>query len=152
MTTYYQALRRQSDGRYDYTSCTGSTKPHPIGYCAGWKEITDYGTAAWDRLLKASLGRDIEEKRPFKNKFHTDGHATEREAINCYRQYELDHHLEFKDAPTEKANTLHRCQAPGCSEFTAGVAFLSHHRHFYLCDAHRNRETVERLVIKEDVP
>lgn len=150
MTTYYQALQRESDKRYDYTSSTGSTQPHPIGYCAGWKEMVDYGTAAWDQMLKESLVRDIEEKRPFKDKFHRDGHATAAEAEACYRQYELDHHLHFETMPLEKAETLHRCKAPECGEFTAGIAFLGHHRHFYLCDTHRNRVTVEKLIAKKD--
>ena len=149
MTTYYQALQRESDKRYDYTSSTGSTKPHPIGYCAGWKEMADYGTAAWDKTLKESLERDIEEKRPHKDKFHKDGHATAAEAEACYREYELDHHLDLRDVPTEKAESLHRCQGPECKEFTAGIAFLGHHRHFYLCDAHRNRETVKQLITKK---
>jgi hypothetical protein len=150
MTTYYQALQRKSDQRYDYTSSTGSTQPHPIGYCAGWKEMSDYGTAAWDKNLKESLERDIEEKRPFKDKFHSDGHATAAEAEACYRQYELDHQLRLHEAPAEP-DQLHRCKADGCKEFTAGVAFLGNHRHFYLCDAHRNRETVEKLITKKEV-
>lgn len=149
MTTYYQALQRKSDGKFDYTSSTGSTQPHPIGYCAGWKEMSDYGTAAWDKLLKESLARDIEEKRPFKDKYHAHGHATAAEAEACYRQYELDQLLRL-EGPPAGAESLHRCKAPECSEFTAGVAFLGNHLRFYLCDAHRTREVVEQLITKKD--
>lgn len=148
MTTYRQALRRESDKRYDFTSSTGSSAAYAIGYCAGWKEMSDYGTAAWDKNLKESLERSIEERRPHQAKYHTDGHATEAEACACYRQYELDNELEFKTKPVEEADQLHRCKADGCKEFTAGIALLGQYTHFYLCDGHRNRAEVEKLIEK----
>ena len=156
MTTYHQALQRESDKRWDFTSSTGSSSAYPIGYCAGWKEPPGPEEAA---KLDARLGRgfserltkEIEAKREHQAKYHTDGHATAAEADACFRRYELDQELQFFTMPVEKAETLHRCQAPECKEFTAGLASLGQHRHFYLCDAHRNRDTVELLITKKDV-
>lgn len=156
MTTYHQALKRARDGRFDFTSSTGSSAPHPIGYCAGWKEPATGEEA--ERLTKQfgpdfveHLNADIEAKREHQAKYHTDGHATEDEAHNCYRRYLLDQELELRDPP-ESPGSLHKCQAPGCGAYTAGEARLGHGypRRFYLCDAHRSRETVEALVIRED--
>jgi hypothetical protein len=152
MTTYHQALQR-TDGRWDFTSSTGSTKPHPLGYCAGWKEPP---MGEESKRLEGQFGdgfvkrltADIEAKRQHQAKYHSDGHATEREACDCFRQYELDNELEFRTMPKEQAETLHKCQAPECGEFTAGLASLGQYRHFYLCDAHRNRDVVEALASK----
>src|SRR6185503_14244261 len=105
-------------------------------------------------MLDAQLGQgfairiaeSMEKKRPFQAKYHTEGHADAAEACECYKQYELDHELEFKTLPLEKADTLHKCQSAGCPEYTAGIALLGQHRHFYLCDEHRNRAEVEKLI------
>jgi hypothetical protein len=151
MTTYIQALQRESDKRWDMTSGTGSSAAHAIGYCAGWREPATGEEA--ERLEKQlgsgfveSLNRDTEAKRPHQAKYHRDGHATAAEADACYQQYQLDNELEFYGKPTGKVDTLHACKRPGCSEFTAGMARLGQHRHFYLCDEHRNRETVEFIL------
>lgn len=158
MTTYRQALKRESDGRYDFTSSTGSSGAYALGYCAGWKEPPGPEEAA---KLDARLGdgfaaritADIEKKRPFQAKYHKEGHADAAEACECYRQYELDHELKFKTKPKEESDQLHRCQAiGGCAEFTAGIAFLGQYNHFYLCDSHRNRDEVEKLINKKDSP
>lgn len=157
MTTYRQALQRESDKRYDFTSSTGSTQAHAVGYCAGWREPAAGEEAT--RLEKQfgpgfvqSLNLELEAKRQHQAKYHTDGHATAAEACACFHQYELDNELEFKTKPVDEATELHRCQAASCKEFTAGIAFLGQHRHFYLCDMHRNRDEVEKLVTKKDPP
>lgn len=151
MTRYLQPLKRV-DGRWDYTSSTGSSDPYPLGYCAGWKEPPTGEEAA---RLNARFGSDfvesltyeIEAVRSHQHLFHGEGHATAAEAIACYRGYQLDHELELL-GPDPEARTLHRCQGPDCREYTSGCAILGHgySRNFYLCDAHRNRETLEGLV------
>src|SRR5512134_1548152 len=88
MTTYRQALQRESDKRWDFTSSTGSTKAHPIGYCAGWRDVPSPEVAAdLDARLGAGfaerLAAEIEEKRQHQGKYHTDGHATAAEADAC---------------------------------------------------------------------
>lgn len=157
MTRYLQALQKESTKRWDFTSSTGSSGAYPLGYCAGWKEPPEGEEAQQlDARLGAGfskrLAEDIEKKRPFKDKYHTEGHATEAEACACYREYELDHELEFHDLPRAKADTLHRCEGPGCEEFTAGIGSLGQHRFFHLCPAHQNRATVEQLIAKKDEP
>lgn len=155
MTTFLQALPRESDKRWDYTSSTGSSSAHPIGYCAGWKEPP---TGEEAKRLEAQFGpgfverlsKEIEAKRQFKGSYHTDGHATPAEAEACYRNYELDQELEFKTLPLKEADTLHRCMAPDCGEFTAGVAILGKYTRFHLCDKHRNRSTIEKMFVKDE--
>lgn len=155
MTTYRQALQRESDKRWDFTSSTGSTKPRPIGYCAGWKEPPGPEEAAeLDKRLGEGfaerLTAEIEEKRPHQAKYHTTGHDSELEACSCYKQYELDNELVFK-GPPEDSRTLHRCEAAlGCGEYTAGIAFLGQYRHFYLCDVHRNRDEVQKIIFQKE--
>lgn len=149
MTRYLQALKRL-DGRYDFTSSTGSSAPYALGYCAGWREAP---TGEDAEKLKRSMGQwlvdqlavDIEAKRAFASRYHTSGHGSAGEADECYRQYQLDHELEFHDAPTVP-DTLHKCQEPGCMAYTEGIAFFGQHQHFYLCNSHRTREVVEALV------
>jgi hypothetical protein len=156
MTTYRQPLQRESDKRWDFTTSTGSTKASPIGYCAGWKEPPGPEEAAeLDARLgqgfAARIAEGIEEKRPHQAKYHTEGHATAEEACECYHAYELDNELEFKSIPNDQAATLHRCEAPDCKEHTAGVAFLGQYNHYYLCDAHRNRENVELVIAAKKI-
>jgi hypothetical protein len=150
MTTYHQALKRQSDGRYDFTSSTGSSAAYPLGYCAGWKEPP---TGEEAKRLERQFGKgfverlsaEIEAKRPHQAKYHTDGHATAAEADECYQRYELDQELEFY-GPKLEPETMHKCRAPACGEFTAGLATLGRHRRLWLCEKHRNRETVELVL------
>lgn len=150
MTTYIQALQRESDRRWDKTSGTGSTKPHAIGYCAGWKEpATGEEAVRLERQFGPGfverMNADIEARREHQAKYHTDGHATAAEADECYQRYELDQELNFY-APRTEPDSLHKCRAPGCSEFTAGLATLGQHRNMWLCDKHRNREAVELIL------
>lgn len=153
MTTYYQPLQRESDRRWDYTSGTGSGGTCPIGYCAGWKEPPDGDEcgrldAQFGPGFALRLSADIEKRREHQAKYHTNGHEAAAEAGACYRQWELDNDLKLYAKPIEEAKELHRCVADGCGEFTAGLACLGQHRNWYLCDAHRNRDVVEKLASK----
>lgn len=151
MTTYIQALQRESDKRWDMTSGTGSSAAHAIGYCAGWSE-PPAGEELKDLEVRTGAGiakhivEECEAKRPHQAKYHRGGHATAAEADACYQQYQLDNELQFYGTPTGKVDTLHACKCPGCSEYTAGMARLGQHRYFYLCDKHRNRDTVELIL------
>lgn len=153
MTTYHQPLKRESDKRWDFTRGTGSSAAYAVGYCAGWKEPPGPEEAAeLDKKLGAGFAAritvEIEAKRKYQAKYHTDGHATAAEACACHRQYELDNELELKPKPNEESDTLHRCQAFGCPVHTANLACLGQFNFFHLCDDHLNRETVEKLVVK----
>lgn len=74
------------------------------------------------------------------------GHATPEEAREHYRQWQLDN-ARFSDG-SEKADTLHRCDAEGCEEYTMGTAELhgGTRRAFFLCEKHRNRDALEEIL------
>lgn len=143
MTTFIQPLQRK-DGRWDMTSRTNSTAPRAIGYCAGWREYTDDEFAEMASRLGAGLvegiRRDVEERRPRKDKYHDDGHATEEEASSCYDSHLLDTHLTFRRSDDEQ----HKCRVCGAwaqtrAEIRADAEFARH----WLCDAHANRRAYE---------
>lgn len=111
----------------------------PVGYCAAY--------VAMDEAKCAELGIPFnqlyfERHEHTRSKHHGDGHPSKEEACACYRGYLLDHHLRFDLAgpPDEQ----HKCEAPGCSAWTQKTAALDY-VHWWLCDGHRNRDTVEVL-------
>lgn len=119
---------------------------HPIGYCGGWRGDPD--DAEKERLnaqfgphFSEGLQREWEAKRPFKDKFHSDGHATSEEAAECWRQYRLDTELEFLESKTQQR----KCQV--CDAWTLKFALLGREfsEEYVLCDEHCTRENVERL-------
>lgn len=108
---HYRAAQRELDGRFDYVCGNQRTGTYPIGYCAGWKEVKDFGSVG---ILTAGLSSEIEGLRPHQEKYHRDGHATEAEACECYRRYLLDTRLRLRDPAllARQPDTLHKCQAP----------------------------------------
>lgn len=119
---YLRACRRQSDGRWDFT-LQNDGAVYAIGYCRGEPGLSKPG---------------------FTHKYHEDGHATAEEAAQCYHDYQLDQLLRLID-PEEKPRTLYQCAAPDCVNFTAGYAECEHW-HAWLCDSHRNVDTVRVLM------
>jgi hypothetical protein len=153
MARIYQVLQRQGNGRFDMTvSSDEEGWAHAIGYCTGWRGDPD--EAECERLTKMfgegfaeRLQAEWKERLPFKDKFHTDGHATREEAAACYRQYELDCEIRFWDSKSEQK----KCQV--CEVWTTHRAELgeSLSRHFILCPEHATREQVATLMEKNDV-
>lgn len=131
------ARQRQGTGRWDFTS-SRKDGASPIGYCAGYREFTGK-----DTFLHESQ-REIENERMrlVKDNYHTDGHATEEEAQECYKKYILDNKLRLNPEPNNPQQML-RCQI--CKEFTAGYASVGMTGIYYLCKEHCNREGVEKL-------
>lgn len=126
MTRYYQPLKRVSDGRFDYTTCTGGIAAYAIGYCAG-PGHQDGGDAA---------------------KYHSDGHATGDEACDCYRGFLLDARLVFRDDPSHQE----RCAI--CGDWTHGRALFhgdDFERPVPLCTAHQTRESMEKALAIRDL-
>ena len=74
-----------------------------------------------------------------RDKYHADGHATAVEACACYRGYMLDQRLDLGGRMDDQQL---RCRE--CETFTDGVATIGGYESIPLCDAHRNREVVER--------
>jgi len=71
------------------------------------------------------------------------GHATEEDACACFKRYLLDTSLRLD---REMDGQQLRCQSEGCGAFTSGFADVDM-RTFVLCDEHRTREVVERLLV-----
>jgi hypothetical protein len=120
---YDEPRQRETDKRWDYTTHNKRTGTRSIGYCRGWDEKTG------------------EKLRPNKDKFHTDGHETREEALECYRQYQLDNELFFGK---ELLDSQARCIE--CGEWTQLMVQVGYGvgRVFVLCEKHQNRETVAK--------
>lgn len=127
---HYQARQRNTDGRWDYTC--GYT---PVGYCHEFKDPVD------DNPLNLHWPQDqIDAVRNNKHKYHTDGHATEEEACNCYKQYLLDQRFRVN----KLRDQMNRCEV--CKEFSQYYAEVGNYRLHFVCEKHANREDVGKLV------
>jgi ferredoxin len=73
------------------------------------------------------------------------GHATPEEAFEHYRQYILDTRVNYDGLDQ---NTQRKCAV--CGEWTQHFALVESRR-YPLCDAHRNREELDKLVIQGNV-
>ena len=145
MNTYEAAQKK--NGRWDYTCSNGYT--YPLGYCAGlrlWTEETCRGIVhlsgddlkEWIRTENARLSK-------FESKYHRDGHPTKEQAELCYREYLLDNSLRFLMAKDlgRAPEQLNKCVE--CDAYTANFCEIRNWMQWNLCDAHANREVVERL-------
>ena len=121
----HYSARKRLDGQYDYTC-----GDYPVGYCAAFEEPVS---------LEYWREEQLKTYKSFKDKHHTDGHLTEEDACNCYKEYQLDHHLR-KGTLSE---SMHRCRV--CGDFTAHYIEVGYCTHYTLCDKHCNREEVEKL-------
>lgn len=139
---YDSPQQREKDKRWDYTSYNNSTGCHPIGYCGGWRMPEK--TRPHQRLCMGSEHRfnlSKAELEPFRNKYHTDGHATEEEAYGCYKQYLLDNSLRLDGFDPKQQNKCVVCDSWTQKSARIGYWFAD----YDLCDEHLNRETVETL-------
>jgi hypothetical protein len=138
------------EGRWFYACRNPQKGTFPVGYCAGWhydqwiEEASTILPPDVDDHAHAKLIGLAQELLPFKAKFHDDGHATEQEANECYRQFQLDTGLAFS---RPVSGELHACEVRGCQNCTTNSASLHDAicTTWYLCDDHLNRETVEKL-------
>lgn len=130
---YRQALKRQADGRWDYTS-TNNGRSHAIGYCAGPPNM-----ASFERLGIHVPESDRQKWEEHAAKFHTDGHATEEEACECYRQYILDQRCRETHHPDEQR----KCEI--CATWTDGGFIVGGYHIHELCQEHRNRESLDKV-------
>lgn len=137
---FYRPLQR-TDGRWDYV-CTNGAGTFPIGYCHEYRELKAEGVLAG--FPKVHLDRENAEMAQHKDKYHGDGHATAEEAEACFKTFQLDQRLHL-DGHQEDAQ--HKCLV--CGEWTQGFAYLHGadviQREWKLCEAHRTRESVEKL-------
>lgn len=130
---YYGPRQRETDKQWDYT-CRNDDRIWPVGYCAAFRDPDEPPSLfPWREDQKA-------EYRATKDKHHTTGHATSEEACTCFREYLLDHHLNLAG---KYQDAWHKCVV--CGQLTDRFAEIRHGQSFYLCDAHRTREEVEKL-------
>lgn len=139
---YEQARERQADHRWDWTNMRDGSV-WAVGYCGGWNDWTPE-QAARVGMPMAALQADLEKKDgPFREKFHTDGHATKEEAERCFYEYCLDRVRE-----AEIASAQYRCRFPlesgQCGAWTSKAlespGYSGCFEPTFLCDDHRTRE------------
>ena len=128
----------RTTGLFHYT-CSHDEQVYPVGYCAGWQ--FDHPLPRWmGPGMEVATREERERAAPFREKFHTFGHPTRDAAAACYRAFLLDLHTRY-DGRNE--NRQEKCLA--CQAFTQGYAIVDDVEVFVLCDAHRDRGTLETL-------
>lgn len=134
----------KGSGRWHYTCHNKRIGTFAVGHCSPTELCPACGHRAWPpdfEPMKCDIcgGTGIVQKAN-----PCPGHSTPEEAAEHYRQYLLDHATyDLACVPTEQ----HRCQAEGCFRWTQKAADVRHTGGmFFLCDEHRNRETLEKLL------
>lgn len=135
---WYRPIQR-ADGKWDY-ACTNGAGTFPLGYCHEYRQLTPDSGGMFPPSICAKENARME---PFRAKYHDGGHSTEEEAMNCHREHELDQMLNFSDGAS--CEEQRKCGI--CNTWTTGSANVNgdSFRYWYLCDAHRTREFVEKL-------
>lgn len=122
---YRQAMKRKN-GRWDYTN-KNSDIVIPIGFCVSWDEYTRLITRGCGIMYggseqgKEEARKQIAEIEPFKDKFHDNGHATEKEACECYRQYLLLTKTRYHKKPLNDAERPQHQECVECREWSQSV-------------------------------
>lgn len=127
---------KRNDGKFDYT-CKNHMQVWAIGFCQGWENIPES-----KRENMGMSDKFYERLLANKSRFHEDGHDTPEEAIDCYREYQLD---VLTDYEAELKDTKKKCEV--CGEWTQGVARVKQvNEEIVLCDEHRTRHVVNELL------
>ena len=133
---FYQPVQLDNQ-RWEF-ACVYGNFVYPLGYCAGWHDQAD------ESLLKlVGLEQVIERVRPFRHKFHDDGHDSPFQAATCYRDYLLDTALKLGASAQKGGANCMRCGKP--TDMAAKV--LPRFGYFPLCHKHMRREDVEKLFL-----
>lgn len=133
---YYAARQRQSDKKWDFT-CRNGDYTQPVGYCCAH---LDFHEGILKLLGLPCDDPMISRTKEFKEKHHTCGHDTQKEAEDCYREYLLDKRLRLK---LEHTNAMHPCVV--CKEWTPLYAEVDTTTTWDLCEKHNTYEEVEKL-------
>jgi hypothetical protein len=136
---YYQARQRKISKRWDYTVMNDG-HIRPLGYCI-----------PWDRLERAfkdapfDADADLRHLAEFKDEYHDDGHETEEEAEECYKNYLLDHRLKFMEVgPAEGYTRLPEFPCLECAAPTAVICEVDGRRVGALCGDHQTKDVVSK--------
>ena len=142
----YAPRQKSSDGRWRFTVQNGAGTTE-LGYCCPFHVWTAEEIRYYDPASAEEEANRLNSKYgPFESKFHPEGHSTAAEAVQCYREYLLDHQLKFSDRPADD-NAQHRCAVDGCGVWTQHAGWIAgeSHHFWYLCLAHQSRASVEPL-------
>lgn len=132
---HMKARQRQHDGRWDYTT-EWQGRISPIGYC---HKFIDF-----DPTRDVVSPEQIEEHRASAHKYHTEGHATAEEAVDCYEEYLLDHYLHEADSQDEQR----KCEV--CGTWTTRQMHVRY-TIAALCPEHATREEMKKRLHHSEV-
>ena len=132
---YYGPRQRKIDEKWDYTYMLDDNV-FATGYCVGWDE--EIGVVDLD--LRKLIEESIEEKRPFKDKYHCDGHLTPDGAKECYREYLIDQKLKWR----HDKGVQRQCDVDGCGEWTHHYAEAESVM-IRLCEKHKTEEIIRKI-------
>lgn len=128
------ARQRQSDNRWDYTY-----NGVAWGYCREYEPLAEDG-----RVISAEMAEQHNaQMEPLIGNFHADGHATEKEACDCYKRYMLDTALRLQTEEPANASQQNKCRI--CQKWTACHAGVGPYFLVTLCPEHQTRESVESV-------
>ena len=136
---HYAARQRRSDNRWCYT-IAGDVGARPVGYCAGWQEELPDVTSRAEGLHQV-FEDDRERRRPFKDKYHTDGHASGTEAIECYKGYLLDNRTRTWRSETDQRKCR---ECGGWTQLRIEVGTGICGTVFDLCEKHQDRDMLDK--------
>lgn len=136
---YYQPLKRESDGRWDFT-VTNDGKTRAVGYCHAWKDWHDLDVFSPEQNAYHKKAFD-EQCGPFRDKYHNDGHVSAEEASACYRAYLLDQRLQLRIVEEGVQRECLKCGT--WTTLRAQVECLSM---LVLCEEHQNKDTAGEFV------
>lgn len=131
-------------GRWHYTGMNDG-RVWPAGYCSPtWNTCPD--CKGWDAVPSRAGGTISSGCETCAGKGYLPvepcpGHDTPEGAEEHQRQYMLDRRTRY-DRHTP--NQQHKCRV--CGAWTQGFATVGESRMYILCDEHRNREEVEKLM------
>ncbi|GEM_PF-3326042 len=135
----------QPIGLYHYTSMNdGTIHPigycsPPIGYCSPFELCPECKGGAM--FLSGEECQRCDSKGVVEMANPCPGHATPEEARQHYTQYLLDKKTRYQE---ERSGVWHECLV--CGALTNKFAQVGSWHTYSLCDEHRNREHVEKLL------
>jgi len=139
----YLSARQKVDGKWHYT-CQNNNRVWPVGYCSPHAECpVCHGEACFSTVFKEEYGGT-----PCVNCNNTgfilkedacQGHDTEEDACEHYKQYLLDN-IRY----TKSSSSMHKCRI--CGEWTTGIADVSMSQYYTICEEHQNRESMATIV------
>lgn len=129
------------DGRVRSYSYIQNNPLIPIGYCQSWGEM-ETRISEWLPVDPNVSNEFLKLLSSFKHKFHGDnGHATVKEARECYRQYLIDVFWEESDPKT----TIQCCLCTSMARTIVTIQGQQIAESFALCRNHKNRDAVDSL-------